>query len=57
MVQMGDSQERNQAKPIGHVVRLPVVENMKLASLRWPDLPIGSAIMEAPMSIKLALFG
>ena len=55
IVQIGLSQLRNQAKPGVHVVRLLVVPKMYLASLRWPDRPIGKAMTVAAMRMKLAL--
>lgn len=54
IVQIGDSHERNQAKPAGQVVRFPEVAKMNLPSFRWLDRPIGRAMMVAAIRMKFA---
>jgi len=54
IVQIGDSQERNHAKPAGHVVKFALVPKMNFPSFLWEDRPMGSAIMVAMIRTKLA---
>lgn len=55
IVQMGESQARNQAKPVGQVVRFDEVLKMNFAELWEPRRPMGRAIMEARIRMKFAL--
>lgn len=55
MVQIGDSHVRNHANPGDHVVRLSVWEKMYFASFLSCFRPMGSAIIVAVISTKLAL--